>query len=142
FANWLARQQNPDPQQRKPILRARFHLSGRTGNVWFYPVSSESQANARVLSPREVSRWLFTIYDARQYFEQSPLPAVRLTEQRGYRDLLVLLSGELYHRERGTHPASADVLVGTYLKSLPDGGTADLDGGSIPTISAPDDPAA
>ncbi len=132
FANWLARVKNPDPRQHKPALRVKFHVRNRNGSVLFYPVGPGSPAKARVLSPGELSRWLFTTNDARQYFEQSPLPAVRLTEQRGYRDLLLLLAGELYHRERGTHPASEDVLVGTYLKSLPDGGTAELDDGFDP----------
>jgi hypothetical protein len=141
FANWLAQVKKPDPGEQKPALRARLHFSGRTANVLFYPVGPESPANSRVLSPREVSEWLFTIHDARQFFEQSYLPTVRLTEQRGYRDLVVLLAGELYRRGRGTRPASDEALVGTYLKSLPDDGTAGLDDGTIPTISNQDDSA-
>jgi hypothetical protein len=139
FANWLARAQNPDPRQWKPILRARFHVSGRTGNVLFYSTSPESPANARLLSPREVSTWLFTTNDAKLVLERPILEGVRMTEQRGYRELVLLLAGELYYRERGTHAASDETLVGTYLTSLPDDGTVDLDDGTIGTVSEQDD---
>ena len=61
-------------------------------------------------------------------------PAVRQTEQRGYRELLVLLASELYHRERGTLPPSEDALVGTYLESLPDDGSAELGDETTPTV--------
>jgi hypothetical protein len=141
IANWLARAQGPDSGQRKPALRARFQVSDRTSSVLIYAVSPQSPANARELAPRDVSRWLFKTYDARHFFEQSYLPAVRLAEQRGYRDLLILLAADLYRRERGRPPASDEVLVGTYLKSLPDDGMADLDDGTTPTISEQDDSA-
>ena len=61
-------------------------------------------------------------------------PAVRQREQRGYRELLVLLASELYHRERGTLPPSEDALVGTYLESLPDDGSAELADETTPTV--------
>ena len=54
---------------------------------------------------------------------------------RGYRDLLVLLASELYHRERGTLPPSEDTLVGTYLESLPDDGSAEVGDETTPTVS-------
>ena len=46
----------------------------------------------------------------------------------------MLLAGELYHRERGTLPPSEDALVGTYLESLPDDGSADLADEMTPTV--------
>ena len=45
-----------------------------------------------------------------------------------------MLAGELYHRERGTLPPSEEALVGTYLKSLPDDGSADLADEMTPTV--------
>ena len=47
----------------------------------------------------------------------------------------MLLAGELYHRERGTRPSSEDALVGTYLESLPDDGSAELGDETTPTVS-------
>jgi glyoxylase-like metal-dependent hydrolase (beta-lactamase superfamily II) len=42
-----------------------------------------------------------------------------------------------YHRERGSLPPSDEALDGTYLKSLPDDGSADLDDGTAPTAGEP-----
>ena len=50
-----------------------------------------------------------------------------------YREQLVLLAGEIYRRERGALPPSDEALVGTYLKSLPDDGSADLADEMTPT---------
>jgi hypothetical protein len=46
----------------------------------------------------------------------------------------MVLDEEIYLRERGRRPPSEDALVGTYLKSLPDDGSADLDDGTAPTV--------
>jgi hypothetical protein len=46
----------------------------------------------------------------------------------------MVLAEEIYRRERGSRPPSDDALVGTYLKSLPDDGSADLDDGTAPTV--------
>ena len=46
------------------------------------------------------------------------LPAVRRTEQRGYRELLVLLAGELYRREHGGHPPSEQAFGGDLSQDL------------------------
>ena len=45
-----------------------------------------------------------------------------------------MLAEEIYRRERRSRPPSEDALVGTYLKSLPDDGSADLDDGTAPTV--------
>ena len=84
-----------------------------------------------------MASWLITTNDARVAFQYPVLlwPAVRQREQRGYRELLVLLASELYHRERGTLPPSEDALVGTYLESLPDDGSAELGDETTPTVS-------
>jgi hypothetical protein len=141
FANWLAHVENTDPQRRRPAVRARFYIAQRTANVALYPVGPDAPAGARALSPQEVASWLVTTNDARVAFAVAAAgggalwPAVRQMEQRGYRELLVLLASELYHRERGTLPPSEDALVGTYLESLPDDGSAELGDETTPTVS-------
>jgi hypothetical protein len=137
FANWLAHVEHPDPRQRRPAARARFHIAQRTTSVALYPVGPDAPAGARALSPQEVASWLITTNDARVAFQYPALlwPAVRQREQRGYRELLVLLASELYHRERGTLPPSEDALVGTYLESLPDDGSAEFGDETTPTVS-------
>ena len=62
-------------------------------------------------------------------------PSVSMTEERGYRELVILLASELYHRERGALPSADDALVGTYLKSLPDDALGEFDDGTTPTVS-------
>ena len=101
-----------------------------------YPVSPDAPAGARALSPQEVASWLVTTNDARLAFSvRMPVwPTVRRAEQRGYRELLVLLAGEIYRRERGALPPSDEALVGTYLESLPDDGSADLADETTPTV--------
>jgi hypothetical protein len=62
------------------------------------------------------------------------LPPNRLAYRRAHRDLVIMLASELYHRERGTLPPSEEALVSTYLKSLPDDGSADLADETTPTV--------
>ena len=45
-----------------------------------------------------------------------------------------MLATEIYHRERGALPPSEQALVGPYLKSLPDDGSADLADETTPTV--------
>ena len=137
FANWLAHVENTGPQRRRPAVRARFYIGKRTASVALYPVGPDAPAGARALSPQEVAGWLITTNDARVAFQYPALlwPAVRQREQRGYRELLALLASELYHRERGTLPPSEDALVGTYLESLPDDGSAELGDETTSTVS-------
>ncbi len=138
FANWLAHVEVPDLRQRMPAVQASFHGPKRTSTVLLYPVSSEAPAGARVLSPRDVARWLVTTRVAWLPLGEGLWPSVRITEQRAYRELVVLLARELYHRERGVLPPSEDALVGTYLKSLPDDALGELDDGTTPAISNSD----
>jgi hypothetical protein len=134
FANWLAHVEHPG--QRKPAARARFHIAKRTSGVLLYHVSPDAPADARALSPQEVASWLVTSNDAKLAFRYgfSAWPSIRRTEQRSHRELVVLLAGEIYRRERGALPPSDEALVGTYLKSLPDDGSADLADEMTPTV--------
>jgi hypothetical protein len=140
FANWLAQAENPDPQRRRPAVRARFHIAKRTNSFYLYPVGPEAPAGARALSPREVARWLVATNDAKLALRYVNWPAVRQAEDRDYRELLVILGSELYRRDRGAPPPSEAALVGTYLESLPDvdSGTSDVE--MTPTVSDSDDP--
>ena len=83
-----------------------------------------------------MASWLVTTNDAELALRKGFLawPTVRRAEQRIYREMLVLLAGEIYRRERGALPPSDEALVGTYLKSLPDDGSAEVADGSTPTV--------
>ena len=59
---------------------------------------------------------------------------IDFADRRAYRDLVIMLATEIYHRERGAPPPSEDALVGTYLKSLPDDGSAELADETTPTV--------
>ena len=56
-----------------------------------------------------------------------------VADRRAYRDLVIMLATEIYRRERGHHRRPR-ALVGTYLQSLPDDGSAELDDGTTPTV--------
>ena len=68
------------------------------------------------------------------------LPPVRardrrtVADRRAHRELVIMLATEIYRRERGSLPSSDEALVGTYLKSLPDDGSAELADGTTPTV--------
>jgi hypothetical protein len=122
-------------RQQKPVVRASFHAPKRTITVPLYQVSPEAPTGVRVLRPQEVASWLVTTHDAWLPLGEGLWPSVRITEERGYRELVVLLASELYHRERGALPPADDALVGTYLKSLPDDALGEFDDGTTPTVS-------
>jgi hypothetical protein len=137
FANWLAHVEAPEPRQSQPAIRASFTSGNRTTTLPIYHVSLRAPAGARVLSPHEVANWLVTIKDAKPLLSDWLLPSVHSKERRGYHDLVVLLAGELYRRERGEFPLSEEALVGPYLQALPDDGSAELDDGTAPTVAEP-----
>ncbi len=57
-----------------------------------------------------------------------------VADRKAYRELVIMLATEIYRRERGSLPPSDEALVGTYLKSLPDDGSADVGDGTAPTV--------
>jgi hypothetical protein len=136
YANWLANVETHEP--RKPAVRALFSLltstnpvSKGTTSVTLYTVGSLAPAGARVLPPTQVASWLVATNDAKLRIIvansiQWPWSPDRLRDRRDYHDLVLMLAGEIYRRERGALPPSEEALVGTYLKSLPDNGSADL----------------
>ncbi len=55
-------------------------------------------------------------------------------DRTAHRALVIMMATELYHRERGSLPLSEEALVGTYLKSLPEGYSPDVNDGTAPVI--------
>jgi hypothetical protein len=133
FANWLAEADGRQGTGPKPAAAALFRFSMDTVKVPLYPVSPDAPAGARVLSPLELSKWLVTTFDMKLISFQSNWPTVRRAEQAGYRELALMLATEIYRRERGALPPSEEALVGTYLTSLPDDGSADSVDQKTPT---------
>ena len=100
-----------------------------------YPVSPNAPAGARALSPQEVAAgWSRPTMPS--WLENELMLAYRSPEGTGgsYRDLVIMLATEIYRRERGAPPPTEDALVGTYLQSLPDDGSAELADGTTPTV--------
>jgi len=144
-ANYLAHVEARGRPPRRPAVWAMLSISitMRKIGVPLYAVSPEAPAGARALPPQEVAGWLVATLDAklrllRGYDEWLPPVRARdwrtVADRRAHRDLAIMLATEIYHRERGALPRSEEALVGTYLKSLPDDGTAELDDGSAPTV--------
>jgi len=146
FANWLAHGETPGLQPRKPALRASFTLviadnptTMGTSRVPLYDVGPHAPAGARPLPATDVARWLSTTVDAKQRIllandNQWPWTPDRLRHRRAYANLVLMLASEIYRRDRGHLPPSAESLVGTYLKSLPEDGSAELDDGTVPIV--------
>jgi hypothetical protein len=134
FVNWLAQADGPVWQRTRPAARAILRTTTRADSVLLYPIGPEAPAGARVLSPDELASWLVTAYDLKVIAWSQTYPSVRRSEQVGYRELVIALAGELYHRERGVLLPSENALVGTYLESLPDDGSAEAYDESTPTV--------
>jgi hypothetical protein len=146
YANWLAHVEPGERGPRKPAVRASFALLKSTNptswsrtNVSLYSAGPAAPASARLLTPKALASWLVATNDAKLRIIvansiQWPWSPDHLRDRKAHRDLVVMLAGEIYRRERGTPPPSEEALVGTYLKSLPDDGSADLDDGTALVI--------
>ena len=137
YAHWLAHVESRELRPRRPAVRARLTAS-RPASVALYPVGPDAPAGARSLTPQELASWLVTARDANLLillFNSSgdPWPP-NLMYRRAHRALVIMLASELYRRERGTLPPSDEALIGTYLKSLPEDGSADLADETTPTV--------
>jgi len=134
FANWLAHAKEKNPRYLKATVRATFQIEKRPATVYLYSVSPAGRSAARELTPRVLAEWLVGTRDAKFLLSSWPWPAIRATERREHRALVVLLAGELYKRDRGAPASSEQMLVGPYLDELPADGSVELDDGSAPTI--------
>ncbi len=151
-AHYLAHLETHELPPRTPAVWAKFSYltssnpvtKGRI-TVPLYPVSPRAPAGARALPPQAVAGWLVATLDARLRLVQGhsyecPWPPDRVADRRGvgdhkaYRELVIMLATELYHRERGSLPSSEEALVGTYLKSLPDDRSRDVYDGTAPIV--------
>jgi hypothetical protein len=144
-ANWLAHLETQGLRPRKPAIRASFTLVISANPIMkcksrvpLYPVSPDAPAGARSLPPLDVAWWLRTTNDAKHRIfaandTQWPWTPDRLRHRRVHGDLVLMVAKEIYRRERGSLPPSAQALVGTYLHSLPDDGSDDRDDGTVPT---------
>ncbi len=124
-------------------LDSSIPVTKRKIGVPLYPVNPGVSAGARALPPQEVAGWLVATLDARmklirEYDEWLPPVRARdprtVADLRAHRELVIMLATEIYHRERGSLPPSEEALVGTYLKSLPDDGSADLADETTPIV--------
>ena len=112
IANWLAYGDLPVNDRPSPAR-------GASGMIDFYSPGPHAPANARALSPQALARWLNSCVDANFLLGSWGWKLVRTQERSNHRALLILLGGQLYHRDFGTDPPTPEVLVGPYLKSLP-----------------------
>jgi hypothetical protein len=110
-ANWLAYHDLPPGDRPSPDPNASLVFD-------FYPFGPGAPANARVLSPQALGRWLDSTIDASFLLGYWGWNRLRLQERRDHRALLILLGTQLYRRERGTDPPTPKALVGPYLKGL------------------------
>jgi hypothetical protein len=133
-ANWLSHIQEQDPARRKPAVRACFSLQKRPIYLSFFAPGPDASSAARALSPQDLARWAITTRDAKVLLFQWPWPAIRTSEMREHRALVIRLADELYHRDHGSFPLSEQALVGPYLDHLPDDGSNDLDDGTAPKV--------
>jgi hypothetical protein len=145
-ANYLAQVDTRGRQPRKPAVLALLTadpVTKRKFSIPLYPVGPEAPAGARALPPQDIAGWLVTSLDARLrllmgYDEWLPPVQARdrrtIADRKAYRDLVIMLATEIYRRERGAAPPTADALVGTYLQRLPDDGSAELADGTTPTV--------
>jgi hypothetical protein len=149
-AHYLAHAETRALPPPKPVVWAKVAYLTSTNPVKkgtfkipFYPVSPGAPAGARALPPQELARWLVATLDVRLRIGNGyewPWPPDRAADRRGvadrkaYREVVIMLATELYHREHGSLPSSDEALVGTHLKSLPDDRSPDVDDGTAPTV--------
>jgi hypothetical protein len=134
FANWLAHLEVPKLQGSRPAARAALSFGGGTSSVLLYPTGPEAPPAARAVPPLTLASWMVTTLDLRSFSWAGMWTQVHFQELRSYRQLVVSLAEELYKRDRGATPPSDEALVGTYLKALPEDGSAELDDGTAPTV--------
>jgi hypothetical protein len=136
FANWLEHTREQDPRKRKPAVMATYRRAKQFTTLCFYSVEQSTQAATGALSAQDLAGWLMTGRDAKMLL-RGHWHAIRISEQRQHRDLVVLLAGELYLRDTGKLPASEDALVGPYLDHLPADGSDERDDGTALLVEEP-----
>jgi hypothetical protein len=141
-AQFLAQAETRGLQPPKPAVWAKLTFTQGAFKVPLYPVSLDAPAGARAVPSQELARWLVATLDARLriWDDELPWPPDRVrdfravADRKAHRELVIMLATELYHRERGSLPPSDEALVGTYLKSLPDDRSPDVDDATAPMV--------
>jgi hypothetical protein len=150
-ANYLAHAGARERPTRQPAVWATFSgvttynpIRKRSISIPLYAVGPEAPAGARALPPQKLAGWLEATVDARLRLLDGYIewhwPSDRVVggggtpDRRAHRDLVIMLATEMYRRERGALPPSDDALVGAYLKSLPDDGSAGPTDEKTPTV--------
>jgi len=114
-------------------------------SVPLYPVSPGAPAGARALPPQELARWLVATLDARLRLVQGhsyewPWPPDRVRTAGALRTARHIVNSSSCWPRRsiaasaGSLPSSDEALVGTYLQSLPDDRSPDVDNGTAPIV--------
>ncbi len=108
-ANWLAEVDKP-PGRRAPLFRPD------------PPIFETARGPLAPLEARQLGSWLDSSIFASRFFRayQAGQPKIERERPRQAR-LVVHLAEQLYRREHGGLPPSAEALVGPYLDSLPEG---------------------
>ena len=111
-ANWLP-QVDKLPSRRSRLARQ---------DPPIYEADPAAPPSSRALPPEKLSKWLDSSLLAIRYFRAlyKYAPSIDRERTRQAR-LVVYLAGELYRREHDGPPASPQILVGPYLKALPEG---------------------
>ncbi len=124
FANWLAQVDRPAAQRARVAIQKP---------VWIYADDPTAPPSARAVAPEVLANALENNTLTRTNFEldggydhRFRPPAweengALVRERRRRSALIVRLAAELYRREHGQLPNQAGVLVGPYLKELPEG---------------------
>jgi hypothetical protein len=141
-AHYLANAETRGLPPPKPEVWVKVTLMHGAFKVRLYPVSPAAPAGARALPSQELARWLVATRDARLRIraDELPWPPERVTDfkavpdRKAHGELVIRLATERYRHERGRLPSSGQALVGTYLKSLPDDRSPDVDNGTAPFV--------
>jgi hypothetical protein len=130
FANWLARAQGSDPQNRTPSVVADSGQSrGWNTSIPFFTPGPNAPDSARRMPLDQLASRLLTTHDALELLENWPWWWTRISEKRAHAGLVMLLAEALYRRDHGTPPPNDGALVGPYLDRLPDDGSDNLPDG-------------
>jgi hypothetical protein len=133
FANWLAYVDRP-PGGRPKVVGGAPHLPLRV----LYERDASAPAPARALAPTQILAWLDASPLAWRFLIPNEFLMLESDRQRKSRAVLIMtLAEQLYQRQTGRPPTSADELVGTVLKTLPEGYAGERQSGET-TTNRPD----
>jgi hypothetical protein len=110
-ANWLAYFSLPASQRPKP--------DPRVAALDVYEFGPGSPGQARALPTEALDGWFNSAYDAQKLLRILDARGVSVLEAENHAQLLIMLATEIYRRDHGADPPTADALVGPYLERVP-----------------------